>query len=87
MPLLYQGSPLFNPMIAAQQAATAAAATVAQLPHQGVKFLVSCVQVLEALLKAGADVFRKDADDWMALHFAGAAAAGLMLHLGCSELA
>jgi hypothetical protein len=38
--------------------------------------LLSDLQVLETLLKAGADVFRKDADDWSALHFAGAPAPG-----------
>jgi ankyrin repeat protein len=40
------------------------------------------VQVLEALLKAGADVFRKDADDWMALHFAGG---GRYQIYGCAQ--
>jgi ankyrin repeat protein len=34
--------------------------------------VTTALQVLETLLKAGADVFRKDADDWSALHFAGA---------------
>lgn len=40
------------------------------MPSAALWSLGCCCQVLETLLKAGANLFQKDADDWMAIHYA-----------------